>query len=470
MTQRPIPKFEDGYFIPAVPVPSQKPVSDYTVWDMILTLIKTVQNPLETFNEVHYRIPVAQYPLFGMFFTVINQPDFIRHCFVENRKNYGFQRIRQNILKPIIGEGLITAEGETWAHARKTMSPMFTPRNIAHFGEIMRRSAEAELEGLFSVDAAQPVAAPISALTYNVLSATLFSGDIEADSSQVLEDISTILSHMGRPDPMDLLGAPKWVPRVTRLPGLKAVKRVRRMISALTERRRIERQAGQKLPDDFLSRLLLAETDGEPSFTDQQIEDHVIAFIGAGHETTARALVWMFYLLSQDTGAREKVEAEVDALDMGKADPKDWGQHLPYTLACFEETMRLFPPAPLISRAALSEDQYGTSYIPANSVLMVNLWQLHRHETLWERPNAFDPERFLGANRDAIDRFAYLPFGVGERVCIGARFALQEAMILAAILLRNFRFDYADTAAPWPKMRITVQPDNGMPMIVTKRK
>ena len=204
-------------------------------------------------------------------------------------------------------------------------------------------------------------------------------------------------------------------------------------------------------------------------FTATQIEDHIISFIGAGHETTARALCWLVYLLSQDTKRRERLEAEVDALDIDTIPCEEWADHLPFTIACFEETMRLFPPAPFISREAIKDDKVDGYEVAADGVVLINTWQLHRHIQYWDNPSAFIPERFLLENRDKIGRFQYLPFGVGERVCIGQRFALQEAGILIALLLRRYRFDYAGDVPPWPKMRITVQTDNDMPMRVTRR-
>jgi len=383
LLSRPAPQYVDGLFVPSVPIPVSKPLTEYTVWDMLPTALAVARNPLETFNAAQYKIPVSQYPLFGVFFTVVNHPNMIRHCFVENRGNYGFQALRQRVLRAIIGDGLITAEGETWQHARRAMAPMFTPRAIKGFGQIMRAATKREIPDLFDTDAVMPIAPAMATLILNRL---LSIGDAET-----------------------------------------------------------------------------------AAFTDTQIEDHLLAFIGAGHETTARALSWMFYLLSNDHSARERLEAEVDALDIEAVSPEKWGEALPFATACFEETMRLFPPAPMIVREAKDDDQYLTTHIPKKSVLMVNTWQLHRHETLWSAPNAFNPERFLGDNRAQIDRFQYLPFGVGERVCIGQRFAMQEALILITLLARRYRFDYAADDVPWPKMRITVQPENHMPMRVTRR-
>jgi len=241
------------------------------------------------------------------------------------------------------------------------------------------------------------------------------------------------------------------------------------MIGELSQDRKRRRDAGETLPDDFLSRLLLVGDKDTAPFSDVDIEDHLLAFIGAGHETTARALSWLFYLLSNDTKSRDRLEAEVDRLDIDNIPPEQWGEQLPFTLACFEETMRLFPPAPFIVREAIKEDNYQDVTIPAKSVIFLNTWQLHRHKLLWDKPEAFIAERFLGVGRDKVGRFQYLPFGVGERVCIGQRFALQEAIILITLLIRNYRFDYMGDEVPWPKLRITVQPENDMPMRVTKR-
>lgn len=466
---RPRPRFEDGYFIPSVPIPNPRATEDYRWYHSLTGIREIVRNPLETFNEDEFRDPVTQFQMLHGHFTFVNDPDFIKYCFLENRENYGFSEIRQRILRAILGDGLISAEGKKWSHARRLMSPMFTPKNIKIFASDMQATTMRELPKLFKEKQVQKIAGPMSALTYLVLSDTLFSGDIAREQQAVLRDVSTALTYMGRPDPLDLIGAPDWVPRLTRLRGLKAVKNLRSMIRELIHHRKTGRDAGEELPDDFLSRLLLAGHESGEGFSNIDIEDHLLAFIGAGHETTARALSWLFYLLSNDRQSREQLEAEVDALDVDTLPPESWGDHLPFTLACFEETMRLFPPAPFIFREAKEEDKFGDIIVPAKGVLFLNTWILHRHKKLWERPNAFMPDRFLSPARDKIGRFQYLPFGVGERVCIGQRFAMQEAAILIALLARSYRFDYAGKGVPWPKMRITVQPENGMPMRVTKR-
>jgi len=466
---RPEPRFENGFFVPASPVPNPRHISDYKLRHSLLALPVLINNPLETFIEDHYKLDVLQFSMMGSAITIINSPEMIKHCFIDNRENYRFSGVRQSILRTILGDGILTQEGEPWKHARRAMSPLFTPKNVKSFSETMRVTTVREMPDLFETGGVLKIAPLMSALTYLVLSDTLFSGDIKAQKSRVLEDVSTALTYAGRPDPLDLFGAPDWMPRLTKIRGLKAVKNLRKMITDVTRKRQTQKEQGEDLPDDFLTRLLNVGDAETRAFTQAEVGNHILAFIGAGHETTARALSWLFYLLSQDTKSRDRMEAEVDTLDIENTPVENWGEHLPFATACFEETMRLFPPAPLIARETIAHDEKNGTTLNKNDVLMVNCWVMHRHESFWDSPNSFNPERFLGENRKDIGRFQYLPFGVGERVCIGQRFAIQEALILITLLARRYRFDYASDTPPWPKMRITVQPDNDMPMTVTKR-
>lgn len=467
--KRPNPRFKNGHFVPAVPIPDPRGADDYSFFDIIKSVFVIARNPLEAQGLDGYTKPIAQFQFFKHTFTYINSPEAIRHCFIENRRNYRFQNIRKQVLGPVLRDGLITVEGDDWHHARRAMSPMFTPRNVKSFAATMKSTTERIIPDLLEHERPVQISPIMSALAYLVLSDTLFSGDIDEDQAFVLQNVATVLSHMGRPDPLDLIYAPDWIPRLSRIRGMKSVKNLRAMIRKVLLKRKAQQDSVESLPDDFLTRLLLVGDDNTRPFTNAQIEDHMLAFIAAGHETTARALSWLFYLLANDTKARDRLEAEVDALDIDTTPPEKWIEVLPYTLACFEETMRLYPPAPFIAREAIEADSFGDTNVPAGSVVMVNAWQLHRHKTLWDNPNAFIPERFLGKARERIDRLQYLPFGVGERVCIGQRFAMQEAVILIAILMRRYRFDYAGDIPPWPKMRITVQPENGMPMRVALR-
>ena len=230
---------------------------------MFSTISKVVRNPLESFNHSQFKDPVTQYKLLGNHFTTINDLDVIKHCFIDNRDNYRFNVIRQKLLRSILGDGLITAEGEKWKHARHAMSPMFTPRNVKSFAQVMKTTIAREMDNLFlgnpeskAPEARSKLSAKFSALTYLVLSDTLFSGDIDREQSHVINDVATALLYVGRPDPLDLFQAPDWIPRLSRMKGLKAIKSLRLMIGKVLQKRKSEKQSGKDIPDDFLTRLL----------------------------------------------------------------------------------------------------------------------------------------------------------------------------------------------------------------------
>ncbi len=455
------------YFVPTVPAPRQAAQKSARLSDKLRLMATFARNPLEVTNSEEYERPFLQFRLFGRMTTVLNDPELIRHFFVENAANLRHGEIRQALLRPALRDGLLTSDGEAWRLARKAMAPVFTPRNVDGFARSMRSTAEAFADTLEPGEAL--LAPQMSVLTYQVLSEALFSGEISADTEAMLADVALFLEALGHPDPLDLLQAPAWVPRPTKLRGRSSISRLRTRVGALIKSRATSMAAGEELPRDFASLLLEAKNGSEPAFSHAEIEDHLITFIGAGHETTARGLAWTLYLLANDGTARERIEAEIDGLDMDRTPENKWIGALPFTRACFEEAMRLYPPAAMIARVAIKEDHFNGLVVPARTRVMINLWVLHRHRMHWEEPERFDPERFLSPEREKIDRFAYLSFGLGPRVCIGASFAMQEAVILLAVLIRRFRFDYASDNPPWPVMRITVQPDNGMPMSISRR-
>jgi cytochrome P450 len=207
----------------------------------------------------------------------------------------------------------------------------------------------------------------------------------------------------------------------------------------------------------------------------EEVEDNILTFIGAGHETTARALAWTLYCVANSPHVRDAMEEEIDRVLSSGADPVDWLDRMPWTRAAFEEAMRLYPPAPSINREAIADDVWVSPKgerveIPKDVTILVMPWTLHRHALLWQKPRAYMPERFLPENREAIHRFQYLPFGAGPRICIGATFAMQEAIIALGVLMRRFRFDMTENTRPWPVQRLTTQPANGLALRVTARR
>jgi len=448
-------------FEPPAPKPRQVPPS-------FLEMVRIVyRNPLELWGEPSYNKPWISVNGAGGPLVIANDPGLIRHILVDNAKNYRMSTVRQKVLRPILRDGLLTAEGDIWKRSRKAMAPVFTPRHIFGFARPMLDRSRAFAERYRDGETVD-VARDMTSLTYDILAETLFSGEIAAPPGTFEAQIDRLFETMGRVDPLDLLRAPDWLPRITRIRGRRTMAYFRGIV-ADTIRARSEKLARHPdaAPQDFLTLLLKAE--GPEGLTRPEVEDNIITFIGAGHETTARALGWTLYCLANSPADRAVVEAEIDAVLAREPDPAKWLEAMPLTRAAFEEAMRLYPPAPSINREPIEEDSYGDLILRKGATVLVMPWTVHRHRKLWERPDAYMPSRFHPENRDRIDRYQYLPFGAGARICIGAAFAMQEAVIALGVLMSQWRFDTVAETKPWPVQKLTTQPEGGLPMRVTKR-
>jgi cytochrome P450 len=462
-----IPKWAG--FEPPAPVPRTVPPSR-------LEIIRTVlKNPLELWGLPSYTWPWIVTRFFGQTTIIANDPGLIRHVLVDNAANYEMSEIRQLVLRPILRDGLLTAEGPVWKRSRKAMAPVFTPRHARGFALQMREQSELFLTRYQSDNTGlvRDIAVDMTELTYAILSETLFSGGIVSEQGDFARDVDDLLHSMGRIDPFDLLRAPKWVPRLTRIRGLSVLRKFRNLVKRTMDHRRdIIARDRSSAPDDFLT--LLLELEGPDGLTSEEIEDNILTFIGAGHETTARALAWTLYCVANCPEIQNGMEAEIDNVLATGADPVDWLERMPLVRAAFEEAMRLYPPAPSINRDAVKDDRFVAANgevveIAKGTTVLVMPWTLHRHELYWDRPRVFDPLRFMPGEREKIGRFQYLPFGAGPRVCIGATFALQEAVIALAVLMHRYRFDVTPQTKPWPVQKLTTQPAGGLPMRVTPR-
>jgi len=458
-------------FEPPAPTPRDRPPGRLEVIRIVL------RNPLELWGNPAYTWPWIATKFFNQRSLIINHPGLVKHVLVDNASNYKMQPIRQLVLRPILRDGLLTAEGPVWKRTRKAIAPVFTPRHSRGFAAQMHAKSIEFVEEHYAsagsdgqiVDASVDMAQ----LTFAILSETLFSGEIAVPADSFSDDTEKLMHRMGRIDPMDLLQAPPWVPRLSRIGGAAVLGKFRDIVTKTIDMRR-ERIAADpsNVPQDFLT-LMLQQT-GEEGLTEDELQDNILTFIGAGHETTARAMAWTLYCTASVPRIRERMETEIDTVLASDVDPVEWLDRMPYVRAAFEEAMRLYPPAPSLNRMAIADDVWISDTgerveIPAGMTVLVMPWTLHRHELWWEKPRAFIPERFLPENRKSIDRFQYLPFGAGPRVCIGAVFALQEAVIALAVLMSRFRFEITPETRPWPVQRLTVQPQDGMPMRVVPR-
>lgn len=453
-------------FRPIVPPPLTEPLG------LVEFMRRIRANPVATWGREHFERPVvAGESVLGRV-TVISDPAAIRHVLVDNAAHYRKDDLQRRILAPGLGNGLLTAEGDEWRLQRRTLAPLFSPRHVSGFLQAMLDAAEAMVARWRRRGAGARLDVPLemTRVTLDVLERTIFTHGLARDPDALGGAITRYFEAIGPVDPLDLFGMPGWLPRLGRLRARPAVRFFEEVVNELIEARRRLIAGGGPVPRDLMT-LLLEAADPETGrgLGDYEVRANIITFIGAGHETTANTLAWTLYLLSQDLSARERVEREVDeAAGEGPLTPEGV-ERLPFTRAVIEEALRLYPPVPFLSRAALEEDRIAGYRIPKGSVVAIVPYVLHRHRTLWEEPDAFLPERFLPETRGCIDRFAYLPFGAGPRVCIGASFAVQEALAVLATIVREARLDLPGNPVITPLHRITLRPQEGLRMRLSLR-
>jgi unspecific monooxygenase len=424
------------------------------------------QSAISTWGQRAYEEDIIQGRFFGRASFIVNTPDAIRHVLIDNYENYRRTPAGYRVLRPMLGEGLLIAEGRAWKHQRRTLSPAFTPRAVATLVPHMVAVTERTIVKLKAV-CGGPVdlREAMQRMTLEIAGRTMFSFGMDRHGVTLRDFVMEYGSRLARPHLFDLMLPLSW-PSPQDFARARFRKRWTRFIAMLMAERRAAGKNDGAPPRDLFD-LMGAARDPETgaAFTEAQLGDEVATMILAGHETTATALFWALYLLALDPLTQEQVAAEVKGAEA--AGTLDIGR-LKFTRAVIDETMRLYPPAFLVARAAIAPDTVAGLPVVKNDVILIAPWLLHRHEKLWRDPNAFIPQRFLpGATPP--DRFAYLPFGVGPRVCIGAHFALVEATLALAKLIGAFRIELIDKEPLVPVGVVTTQPDRSPMFGVTCR-
>lgn len=404
-------------------------------------------------------------------FVLLNDPELIRHVLIDNASNYPKDDLQLEKLTPAVGRGLLTADGESWRLQRRTVAALFQPQAVAGYLTAMAVSIDAMLArwaGHAESGATVDVAREMTALTYDIISRTVFSDEIETPANVMGEAITTYFEALGRIDLWDVLPLPRWLPRPAFIRARPAQKIFRDEVLRLLEKRRARIKADTAVPDDLVTRLIRARDPetGAP-LADALIHDNLVTFIGAGHETTANALAWTLFLMAEFPAADARVAHEAKAFP----DAADGAalERLTGTRMILEEAMRLYPPVPFLSRATAARDMLGDVAVGPGTRIIIAPWVLHRHRKLWVDPELFAPERFAPERRNAIPRFAYLPFGAGARICVGMTFAMNEALLALAMIARRFRLRLVAGAQVMPFARMTLRPLNGLPMRIEAR-
>ena len=394
--------------------------------------------------------------LFLHSFLVI-KPEYIEHVLLTNQKNYGKSHFLRRALGPLLGDGLLISEGEFWRRQRRIAAPAFHSKRIAEFVATMAHCTEATLARWRGMKEPFDVAAEMMGLTLDIIARTMFSKDVrgEVETVRRLTDVVVALP----PNMLDLLGFPEWLPR--RQPP--AYRRVIAEFDAMVARLLTERRADGIDRGDLLS-MLLAARDPETGegMSDKQLRDEILTIFLAGHETTANALTWTWYLLARHPEAEARLHDELDRVLGGRPPSFADLAELKWTRMVLEEAMRLYPPAHTISRTALGEDRIGGVRVPRGASITISIYVTHRSPNIWPEPERFDPERFAPAAVAGRHRFAYLPFGGGPRICIGSSFAMAEAQVIIAAIGQRYRVRLAPGHVVEPIGLVTLRAKNGV--------
>ena len=425
------------------------------------------RNTLELWGEAAYEEEVLPGKFLGREQLFLNDPEAIRHVLVTNQDNYGRNVATQRVLQPLLGGGLFLAEGEAWRHQRRSIAPAMAPRTMP----ILARhvvAATIEAEAALSRERGIVELLPrLQFLALSIAAQSMFS----LEAAGFAEEMRGLLMRYGltlaAPGVLDLV-----LPRGMSSPMDRKRAAFRREWLTLMDRIIDERERLPPSPDARdLFDLLSAARDPETGagFTRAELRDEVSTMIIAGHETTAVTLFWACYVAARMPAMQQLIADEVSAISLSAEHAADAIKSLVFTRAFIDEVLRLYPPAFLIVRVAKAADEVAGRRIAPGTVVSISPWVLHRHRRRWPSPETFDPGRFLpGATPPA--RYAYMPFGAGPRICVGAQFALTEAVLVIARLIKSFRLDLVGAGAVLPRGFVTTQPDRPVRFLISKRR
>lgn len=446
----------------AHPLPVRVPLAREEV-GVLRSFTLMQENILNIIPEAATRAPVISGRTARRWHMVMHPPS-IRRMLLDRVEDYPKSVVTKNLLRPAVGDSLFIAEGAQWRWQRRLAAPAFSHRNVRALAPVMTTAAERSVERIADAGGRRAVNLldEMIATTFDVIADVTFSDDGSFDRGEIHKAIEDYVADAGRVSLLDVLGAPDWLPRPARVWSARSMAEMRRDADAAIAARAAR---GPGPVPDFLD-LLLAGEDPKTKrrLSTADLRDNLLTFIVAGHETTALSLAWSFYLCAFDPEVQEKARAEAEAVLQGRAATGEDVDQLPYIRQIIDEALRLYPPAGVVSRTAQKADDLNGAEIRPGDTVMIPIYALGRHALLWDAPDSFQPERF--ADRKAIDRYAYLPFGDGPRICIGASFALQEAVIILATLLSRFRFTPVPGRNPKPVMILTLRPEGGVWLMV----
>ncbi|MEE2637793.1 MAG: cytochrome P450 [Acidobacteriota bacterium] len=407
----------------------------------------------------------VRFRLFTRSVILLAHPTHARHVLQERGSNYSKRTRGFAVLRDLLREGLLTSEGAHWLRQRRIAQPAFHRTRIARFGDTMTRAASDQVDRwLESREAVHDISADMMRLTLRIVGETLLSTDVSRKADRVGQALS-IAQRAGNQALGRILPRPRWWPSPNTRRVRAAIRTLDEVILEIIATRRTQHDR----EDDLLS-MLVAARDAETGerMSDAQLRDEVMTIFLAGHETTALALGWTWYLLAHHPTVRNRLYNEVDTVLAGHEPGMADLARLVYVEQVVKESMRLYPPAWAISRCAISDDVVGGVRVPAGSIVLLSPYVTHRHPAFWERPEVFDPDRFA-SDHSARPPFAYFPFGGGPRQCIGNTFAMIELVLVVTTIAQRCRIDLATPPVVGTKPMITLRPATPIRLRVAPR-
>ncbi len=446
------------------PEPPVKPLSFFKA------LEAARKNPIAMFPLAAYEQPIWESKSIFGHTIVVSDPAGIKRVLLDNVANYPKWEMETLVLGAAFGDGLLTSDGEKWRSHRRLMAPSFDHKSLMAYAPAMMAAAEAHLERFDRAGqgATVDIAEEMTKLTLQIISQTMFSGDSDDFTDLVGDTLAKGQDELTFDliDILPLIGP--WHMR-------RNLDRIRKVFGRLDASmlRIIERRTRTEgaVPRDLLDRLVAAR-DGKSGvrLTDKEVRDEVVIIFLAGHETTAVAMTFVWYLLSQHPAEEARLHSELESVLGGRAPTQADLANLPYTRMVIEEAMRLYPPAPGISmRRPREDDEICGRRVPKTANVAIAPWILHRHRALWDDPGRFDPERFSPERSAGRPRFAYLPFGGGPRICIGAALAMMEAALILATFAQRYRLRLVPDQNIELQARVTLRPRDGIKMVLERR-
>src|SRR6516164_3365421 len=442
----------------------RRPNGRMTFWQFLHAVR---ENSVSTYSAEDFAQDFIERRLLWRRSFVINEPNAIRHVLVDNAGNYTKSELSRRLLEPGLGRGLLTSEGETWRRHRHTSA--FDLRSVAGYVPIMTEVTQellAKWDALPNLSEVE-MAATMKHTTLRIISRAMFSSESDGIVEVVERGVGQYQATI-RLGLLDLLRLPLWLSRLfSRRRVIGTPDEFNKWVDRLINARGREPDTE---PKDLLARLIAARDSGmDDGMEAKEVRDQVVTIFLAGHETTAQALSWAWYLLSQDRAAEAKLHDELANVLAGRTPSHEDLANLRYTRMVIEKSMRPYPPVHTLAREAVAPDELLGHRIPVRATILIVPWLLHRKPSLWERPDRFEPERFSPERISSRPRFAYIPFGAGPRICIGAAFAMEEALLILAMIAQRYRLHLKTGHPVEPQGLITLRPRYGLRMVVERR-